>query len=80
MNYKCYCHSNVECTIEKTNEEEGEYYDDDARTYYVFESFSKAKKFLLELVKEERNSWRDVTEIVRNLKITELEYSEEADQ
>lgn len=72
MNYKCYCYSPIECTIEKTDEEEGEYYDDDGETYYVHTSFDAAKKMLITLISDSMVEWKESLEAVKNLKKTEI--------
>lgn len=76
MNYKCYCHSSIECTIEKTSEEEGEYYDDNGETYYVHTSFNEAKKMLIELIAEQMKEWIEVKRLAKKLTLKNIEYYE----
>jgi len=50
MNYRVDFQNIVECNFTTTDEECGEYYNDDGSTYEVYPSFSKAKKRYIEIV------------------------------
>ena len=68
-NYKVYCYSTVECTIERTDEDCGEYWDDGGSgTYYVTSNFTTAKKLLIQLTKDYLDQWQTTIKYVRSMR------------